>query len=186
MKIKAMAGIILATSLCSSIHASLCDDFSHGTVYLGPSLQVQDLSANQSSFRGLLPRLSLGYADWSNKYYLAAELFVVPATVTLSDIRDAGASSTKASSDIGLSLIPGTLIYKEIWGYLRFGIVSSHFITPNSSKLGLQMGLGLQSKLTSQLALRGEYIYTTYSSVSQVGTPNSNELGLGFIYFFNT
>lgn len=186
MKLKMLARTILVASLCSSSYASLCDDFSHGKVYVGPTLLVQQISANQSSFRGLHPSLSLGYADWSNKYYLAAEAFLIPTTLTLSDIRDNGGASTRASSSLGVSLIPGTLIYKNTLGFLRLGIISSHFSSPNSSKLGVQMGLGLENRLTNEWALRGEYIYTAYGSVSKVGTPNSNELGVGFIYYFDT
>jgi opacity protein-like surface antigen len=189
MKLSRLAGLLLAASLCcSKTYATLCDDFSHGRAYVGPSLFVQQVSANESSYRGLHPRFSLGYADWSNKYYLAAELFLVPASLTLSDIRNNGGSgtSTKISSSFGASLLPGTLIYKKILGYLRFGLISSYFRSPGSSKMGGQLGFGIQTRLTSEWALRGEYLYTAYNSVSQIGTPNSNELGLGLIYFFNT
>ncbi len=182
---KQWASAFLAASLCSTASATLCDQFCHGKVYIGPTLLVQDISANQASFRGLHGRASLGYADWSNKYYFAGELFYIPATMTLSDIRgNANGPTAKASNSFGASLLPGTLIYKQILGYLRLGLISSRFVAPNSMKLGAQLGLGLQTRLTSQIALRGEYIYTGYGSVSQIGTPNSNEFGVGFIYFF--
>jgi opacity protein-like surface antigen len=183
---KLWIGVLLAASLCSRASASLCDQFCHGKGYLGPTLLVQAISANQASFRGLHGRASLGYADWSNKYYMAGELFYIPATMTLSDTRgNAEGPTTKASNSFGASLLPGTLLYKEILGYLRLGLISSRFVAPNSMKLGAQLGFGLQTQVTSQLALRGEYIYTAYGSVAKIGTPNSNEFGVGFIYFFD-
>lgn len=185
MKRKTITPLLLALSLCSSSYASLCEDLSYGKVYLGPTLHIQDISANHASFRGLHSSIALGYADWSNKYYLAGEIFYSPATLVLSDRRGyADASTAKASSSFGASLLPGKLIYKELVGYLRLGFISSRFVAPNSMKLGGQLGAGLQTHLCKQLVIRGEYTYTAYGSVAKIGTPNSNEFGLGFIYFF--
>lgn len=183
---KIWMGALLAASLCSTASANLCDQFCHGKGYVGPTLLVQNISANHASFRGLHGSISLGYADWSNKNYLGGELFYIPFTMVLSDIRgNSDGPTAKASSSIGASLLPGTLIYKQILGYLRLGLISSRFVAPNSMKLGAQLGVGLQSRLTTQFSVRGEYIYTAYGSVAKIGTPNSNELGIGFIYFFD-
>jgi opacity protein-like surface antigen len=184
---KILTGFLLATGLSSPASATLCDQFCHGRGYIGPTLMVQEISANQASFRSLHGRLSLGYADWSNRNYLGAELFYIPFNMTLSDIRgNANAPTAKASNSFGASLLPGTLIYKQILGFLRLGLITSRFVAPNSMKLGGQLGFGLQTHLTRQFALRGEYIYTGYGSVAKIGTPHSNEFGLGFIYFFET
>ncbi len=184
MKIKSFTISLLLATLCANAQADLCEKFCHGRVYVGPTLLVQDISANHASFRGLDPQISLGYADWSNKYYLAAEAFYLPATIVLSDRRAFPNDPTaKSSNSFGVGLLPGMFIYKKWLGYLRFGPIISRFVAPNSMKLGGQLGFGLQAYLTKQFAIRGEYIYTAYSSVAKIGTPTSNQFGLGFIYY---
>lgn len=185
---KQLLAALLAISLCGTANAlTLCDQFCHGKFYVAPSLLVEQISANHSSFRGLPAQMALGHADWSNRYYIAAEVFYIPATLVLSDMRgNANASTAKSSNSFGISLLPGTLIYKKILGFLRIGLITSRFVAPNSMKLGAQLGAGLQTRLNNEFALRAEYTYTGYSSVSQIGTPHTNTLGFGFLYFFDT
>jgi len=186
MKKTLVLGLILTAGLSGGAHAhvDLCEKFCYGRGYLGADLLVQNISANWASFRGLHPRIALGYADWSNKYYFAGELFYIPVTMVLSDIRGNREGSTaKASNSFGASLLPG-VIFKSFLGYLRLSLLYSRFVAPNSMRLGAQLGLGLQKMILTSLAVRGEYIYTAYGSVAKIGTPNSNELGLGLIYFF--
>ncbi len=183
---KLLSALFLLVSLNSPASGSFCDQFCHGKAYLGPSLLVEQISANHASFRGLPAQIALGYADWSNRYYMAAELFYIPATLVLSDMRgNPSAPTAKSSTSIGVSLIPGALIYKKILGFIRVGLVSSRFVAPNSMKMGAQLGAGLQARLMDQIALRGEYIYTGYGSVAQIGTPHINALSLGFLYYFD-
>jgi len=181
---KILAALLLTAALCPPAQADFCERFQYTRLYLGPTLMVQDISADHASFRALHPRLSLGVADWSNRYYVGAELFFIPFNMDLSDRRgNTTARSAKTSNSFGVSVLPGARLYKEIWGYVRVGLITSRFVSPNSMALGGQLGAGLQTWLRPHLALRGEYIYTAYNSVSQVGTPNSNEFGLGFVYY---
>lgn len=177
MKTKITAFTLLMATLCSPALA--------GNVYIGPTLLVEQTSANHSSFRGLYPRMSLGYAHMIDTVYLAGELVATPFTLTLSDIKNPGATSTRTSGGIGIALILGKKIYKEVLGYLRHGYISSKFSSPGTSKLGIQFGLGLQTELYQNWAVRGEYNYTTYGSVAHnIGNVSSNELGVGVIYRF--
>ncbi len=185
MKFKPVLSLIFAAAFCCSAEADLCEKFCHGRGYVGADLFIQNISANWASFRDLHPRFALGYADWSNQYYLGGEVFYIPATLVLSDIRGNREGSTaKASNSFGASLLPGAFLYNNLLGYLHLGLIDSRFVAPNSMKLGMQLGCGLQTKFREQWAFRAEYIYTAYSSVVKIGTPNSNELGVGVVYFF--
>lgn len=154
-----------------------------GVTYLAPALIVLQTSANESRFRGLAPRLSLGYLQPCGNYAYAGEVFFTPSTLTLSDTKNPGASSTRTSLNVGASFMPGTYFYKDLLGYARIGLVNTKFSSPNVFRVGTQLGFGLQSSLNPCWSLRGEYLYTIYGSVSKVGTPNTNQVGVSLVYF---
>jgi opacity protein-like surface antigen len=174
---------ILALSIVVASMASTA--FGWGSPYLAPSLYVQDLTTPTSNFRGLHPRMSVGYAGQIDFYYLAAELFVTPFTYTISNTHSEGGDSLRISQDFGASIIPGVLISEGVLAYLRLGVVSSKFHAPSTTKAGAQLGVGLQTSLSSAWSLRGEYIYVDYSNASNLGSPKSDEFGLGLVYRFD-
>lgn len=155
-------------------------------VYIGPTLLFQHIDAPHSHFNGIRPRLSLGFDDWIEgidaAYYFAGELFVIPATATLSDSHDKGAISAKTTRSIGMSILPGIKLDDGWLGYIRLGVISSTFSGPDVSRWGGQAGLGIQTCWTSSLNLRVDYIFTAYQSVPGLHWPKSNEVGIGFTY----
>jgi opacity protein-like surface antigen len=155
-----------------------------GATYVSPTFFIERISANHSSYRDANVRLSAGYATFNRNNYFAAEVFVVPSTLTLTDNKNTGATSAHTSRSLGASLISGRILPLNLLGFGRLGVISTKFSSTNRSKLGTQLGLGIQGMLTQNWILRGEYIHTMYGSVSQIGTPNSNELGVGLIYWF--
>jgi opacity protein-like surface antigen len=177
MKKIALISSILAASISTAAIAN--------GVYLGPSVLVKHISASHSSYNGLNPRLSLGYGDMMNEsFYLAGEIFAAPITATFSDIHRNGAQSTKITRSFGASIIPGMLLNEQLIGYLRFGVISSKFSGPNVTKTGGQIGFGLQGALTETISLRGEYNYTAYKKISGLGSPKTNEVGIGLMFKF--
>lgn len=156
-----------------------------GKPYIGPSLYLQQISANHSSFRGLHPKMTVGYSAMFCKLYWAGEIFLDPFTLVLSDNKNPGASSTRTSVNYGFSLIPGLRIVEGVLGYGRIGLVSTKFSSTDNWKVGAQLGVGVQTGLTANWVARLDYINTIYGPVHQIGTPNSNELGVGLLYYFD-
>jgi hypothetical protein len=168
-----MTSVILAGSAMVNSYA--------GNLYLGPTLFVQDNIAGRSNYRGLHPRMSLGYADSFEDFYLSGEIFAVPFSATLQDNGNGG-DSARTTRTYGASLLPGAMITQHILGYVRLGVVTSVFSGPNTSRAGAQMGLGLQTCLTPYWDLRAEYNYTTYRSAPDIGAIKSDQMGVGLIY----
>jgi|GEM_PF-1336311 len=187
MKLIPLVIALCALLLSLPTQASLCEGLSkaQGKFYVGPSLLIEQISASGSRFRGIHPRISLGYIDISNRYFFGTEIFTIPATLSLSSTRKYHGRSAKDSSTLGFSLLPGARLYKDYYGYARFGIVTTKFTVPNASALGIQGGLGIQKALDHQWQIRGEYVLTSYNSVSELGNPTANEIGVGLIYLID-
>jgi opacity protein-like surface antigen len=169
-------------TMCSILAACITTSAFAGDFYLGPTLLVQKISASHSSFSGAHPRFSVGYGGLLDNYYLAGELFAIPATATFSNKVNNGGISAKVTRSFGVSILPGLVLNRLLIGYLRFGVVTSKFTSPNTMKMGGQAGVGLQTGFNEHWDLRGEYIYTAYKSIAKLGTPKSYEIGIGVIY----
>jgi opacity protein-like surface antigen len=166
-----VSGILLvATSLARA-----------GNVYLGPAFFLQDNTTHTSNYRGLHPRISVGYAQMLEDFYLAGEVFGVPATATLADNHN-NSASVRSSRTVGASILPGAMVTENVLGYARLGVVNTQFPSPNTSRAGAQVGVGLQTCLTPHWDLRLEYSYTAYKTVPTLGAVKSDQVGLGFVY----
>lgn len=166
---------------CVVLAASAAVNGYAGNLYLDPMLFVQDNIASNSNYRGLHPRMSVGYADSYEDFYLSGEIFAVPFSATLQDHKS-GSDSARTTRTYGASLLPGMMITQHVLGYVRLGVVTSVFSGPNTSRAGGQMGLGLQTCLTPYWDLRAEYNYTTYRSAPDIGAIKSDQMGVGFVY----
>lgn len=153
--------------------------------YFGLNLHIEDLTTSDNNFRGLRPRLALGYSTIEDSYYWGAELFASPTVYTLTNSHNAGANSLRTSQEYGFSVLPGLLLSEGLVGYLRLGVVTTRFRAPSTTKLGGQLGVGLQSSFSSAWSLRGEYIYSAYSNVDSIGSPESDQFAIGLIYQFD-
>ena len=69
--------------------------------------------------------------------------------------------------------------------YMRLGIIDSRFSYSNQNVVGGQVGLGLQTMICQNLDLRGEYIYSRYSSIDNFSSPNSDAFNLGLVISLN-
>ena len=174
-------------SLISSLLiASVSSGAMAGTFYLGPSLFYQYNSASHSSFSGLHPKLTLGYASLMGDYLLAGELFAIPFTAQLSSSINHNGISAKTSNGFGISFLPGMRITDSVLGYLRIGVISSEFTSPNTRKTGGQLGIGFATPISNSWDLRLDYIFTAYQSINQLGSVKANELGIGAVYKFDS
>lgn len=171
--------------LLCSILAGMSVNALAGSVYIGPSLFVQKTSGSNSSYTGMYPHLSLGYSERISDYYFAGEVFGAFGNVTISNRTNRGAISSKIAHEYGASFIPGIFIREAAIAYLRLGVVNAKFAGPSATRMGAQAGVGLQTDLSPNWDLRGEYVYSAFKSVAGLGSPKTNELGVGVIYKFD-
>jgi opacity protein-like surface antigen len=169
--------------IASAILAATGSAFA-GAPYVGVGTGVIVNTSNFANFRGFPGIIMAGYGGTLGEgFYLGGEVFGNIGTATITD------NGLKSTYAYGLSVLPGILISDHTMGYARFGIVRTHF-TPgggtDSNVSGLQFGLGMQTSLTQNWDLRGEYTFTADKSVSGVsGNPRTDAATVSLIYKFD-
>lgn len=183
-----MAGFVFITS--SSIV------FANGAPYVGASVGViantsKNVNVNNyvaSNYRGVPLSVFAGYGGVINgNFYLGAE---VTGTIGVAELNDNG---LKTSYGYGVSALPGFMLCDHTMTFARIGVLSSRFPRQNESRAGLQLGLGIQTGLTQNVDLRGEYDYVNYRSipVSTINnvthnvSPRSDQVNLALVYKFD-
>lgn len=166
-----LSGIIFAAS--SSSYA--------GAFYVGPGLQYEAISTQFTSYQAISPRLTFGYGTPLNDVYcLAGEFFAVAGTVH----NHPTSSGLKNTPNAGFSLLPGFLFGQHSFGYGRLGLITADFSAQNTHAWGAQAGLGIETAMTPHWDIRGEYVYTAYENVSEMGSPKSSAFVMGLMYQF--
>ncbi len=170
----AVASIILAAS--SSVA------FAGAAPYVGAALGVNTLtSSSGTNYRGVPVDVFGGYgATINTNLYLGGEVFVTPFTGTVSK----SDNTLRTTYAYGASILPGIMFSDHTLGYVRAGIVRSHFTSIGQNRNGGQLGVGMQTSVAQNLDLRTEYVYTAYSKVSPSKSPKSDAFKLGLIYKF--
>lgn len=187
----------------------------HQGPYLGANVGMNNtkstfsnsLHSNDMGSRGVLGGVFGGYgAIVSQNIYLGGEVFAnytnaeAQTKVNVSDVSLNYSLRNKYS--YGISFIPGFMITPQTMAYGRIGVVRTRFedtfnISAGSAGFsqsakttvtGGQLGAGIQTDLTQNLALRGEYVYTAYRSFNNgIGgsfKPNSGLANVGLVYNF--
>ncbi len=156
--------------------------FASASPYVGAALGVNTLtSTSGSNFRGVPADIFAGYgATINTNLYLGGEVFVTPFTGTLSKTNN----NLRTTYGFGASIMPGVMFSDHTLGYVRAGIVRSHFSSVGQNKTGGQLGLGMQTTATQNIDLRAEYVFTAYNTVSTSKSPKSDAFKLGLIYKF--
>lgn len=158
--------------------------------YLGFSLGGRtSYTSYPVAYKGIEGTLIAGFgALFNSGFYIAEEVFLGDG-FQVQNYNDS-AESAKSSWSIGLSVLPGYLILDNLIGYLRLGVVKTHFSSDGSNNGG-QVGLGFEAALTETWDLRGEYIYSFYESSQgcttepgELGSVKSDQFNVGLIYKF--
>lgn len=159
-----------------------------GGPYVGASLGMRNnYTSDPSSYLGLEGTLLAGYGDFiTQEFYLAGEITVENGMQIHNYRSNSSNQGPKSSWTIGASIIPGYLLTENVLGYFRAGVVRTYFTEPSNGATGGQLGLGLQTALSTRWDLRGEYIYDFYQQVSGTTLSNvkSDQFNLGLIYKF--
>jgi len=168
-----IAGLYLAglSSACAS-------------VYLAPEIVYRAISANNIAFNGVSPSLALGYDEMlSERFYAGVEVFDNLATIKIYNNSN-NFGSLRTTYSYGASILPGINFDNTIMGYLRIGMIRTHFSNLNVNKSGAQYGLGIQWAISGPWSARLEYAYTKYSDISNIGHPTANQFSIGLMYHF--
>jgi opacity protein-like surface antigen len=164
-----------------------------GGAYVGVDLGLRtNYSSNPSVYKGLEGTILGGFGYLSRSgFYIAEEVFAADGFQLQGySNNNNGKPGVKSSWSLGLSILPGYLILDNVLAYGRLGVVKTYFSNSGGNANGGQVGLGLQTALTESWDLRGEYIYSFYSSVSGNCTspPDSavkaDQFNMGLIYKF--
>jgi opacity protein-like surface antigen len=171
-----MASLLFISNVSMAVAASF---------YAGPMLIYDGITAGNVSYQGLSPKLALGYGGTlkESPLYIAAELNAIPRSITLHNHRS-GTVGLKPAYSVGASLLPGLYLDDVILAYLRLGVLYTRFDNLSVTRAGAQAGVGLQTHLSGPWDVRAEYVYTRYGSITGIGSPKTDQFGLGLIYHF--
>ena len=153
-----------------------------GSIYFAPSLFMQKITSQLDNVRETYVRMAAGYWDVIDCFYLAGEVFLIPGSYTMYEFNNVRSQSARTTYAYGVSFLPGLLLTETVSVFLRGSYIATRFWGPDVMKNGGEFGVGLQSDLTKNWTLRGEYIFTAYSSLSYLGSPKSDLFGIGLIY----
>jgi len=159
--------------------------------YVGASLGIVNNTSNnvgskygnhQGFYRGVPVNLFAGYGGVVNEnFYIAGE---VDATLGTGEINK-GSSALKSTYGFGVSLIPGVMLSDHTLAYLRAGYERTRFTNLGNMASGGKFGVGLQTSVTQNVDVRGEYDFVAYRTVSGVKSPRSDNYTLGLVYKFD-
>ena len=153
-----------------------------GVVYLGPMAEMQTTTADQSSYRGVSPRITFGYdMELNSLYHVAAEVYATPTSAEIQDNKSPNAFSAKTTRSLGLSVLPEYVVVEGVRAYLRAGIVQTKFTSPGTNATGGQIGVGAQVKIDEHWDMRAEYSYIAYRAISTLGSAKTDIFGIGLI-----
>lgn len=179
---------------CSVLALTSSVAFATPTPYIGAGLGVTVNTANNTygSFRGVPVNLFAGYGGIvTQNFYLAGELFGTAGTFSLNDN-----GGLKTTYGYGASLLPGFMLSDHTLAFARVGVIRTRFTDLSDTRTGGELGLGLQTSLTQNVDIRGEYDYVAYQSVSgrtsgifgnhsYSTSPRSDQFNLGLVYKFD-
>lgn len=154
--------------------------------YVGASIGIANNSLNVDSYtigtyRGVPFNLFAGYGGvLSSNFYLAGELNTTIGTSSVTK-----SNGLKTSYGLGVSLIPGFMLNENTLAFGRVGAVRSHFTSINDERNGGVFGLGLQTSVTQNLDIRGEYDFVAYQAKNEGGisvAPRQDLFTVGLVY----
>lgn len=153
-----------------------------GAPYVGGGLGITTNTSADHNYRGVPFNLFGGYeVVFCDSFYIAGEVFVTLGTATISN------HGLKSSYGYGASLLPGVSLSDHTLTFMRVGVIVSRF---NSSKTqtGGQLGLGLQTSITQNVDLRGEYDFSAFGTFKHKGSsngPRTDTFNVAVIYAFD-
>jgi opacity protein-like surface antigen len=146
--------------------------------YLGGSIGIQ----NTESYNGLMASVVGGFNGtfgYYQNYYVAGEIFGDTGSLPLGQNY-----YRRTNYGYGASFLPGYIFRETILLYLRMGLETFRYSGTDQRFTGGQLGLGLQTDISNNWAIRGEYIYTGAGIIHNFGYSRFNFFKLGLFYKF--
>lgn len=155
--------------------------------YVGASTGVNVMSADKvgvTAYRGVPLNVFAGYGGTINEnFYLAGEV-----TGTLATGQITNNNQLKTTYGYGASVLPGVMLSDHTLAFARAGLLKSRFSKVNSTKSGAELGVGMQTSLTQNVDLRGEYDFVAYNHLNYNGdtiSPRADQFNVGVVYKFD-
>lgn len=177
--------LLVGSVLAVSVNVACANPAPYIGAGLGITTNTTTSGSHFGSYRGVPFNVFAGYGGNVNEsFYLAGE---VGGTVGNATLNDNG--TLKTSYSYGASVIPGVMLSDHTLAFGRVGVVGTHFSSLDTTRAGAQFGLGMQTSLTQNLDLRGEYDYTAYKNVNALrfndsSNPRTDAFNLGLVYKF--
>lgn len=149
--------------------------------YVGGSIGIASNSGKNVSghARNVPVSAFAGYGGLVNQnIYLGGEVFGTLAA------KKFNGNALQTRYGFGASVIPGVMISDHTLAFARAGVVRTRFKGANKGRNGAQIGLGLQTSLTQNVDIRGEYDYTRYRAINNY-KPQTNAFTVGLVYKFD-
>jgi outer membrane immunogenic protein len=161
--------------------------FASPAPYVGAGIGITSNTStniNFGNFRGVPFNVFAGYGGVINQnFYIAGELAVTVGTAEISS----ATNQLKTSYGYDASILPGVMLSDHTLAFARAGIVRARFSNPGTTVTGGKFGLGLQTTVTQNIDLRGEYDFMAYRSINVAGmstSPRSDAVNLSLVYKF--
>lgn len=202
-----IASAILATS------SSLA--FADATPYVGANLglnsnnfKLKSTTSTNTNFnsRNFTGGVFAGVGSVvSQNIYLGGEAFFNEGSVSTStkNIDNAGTTARiKMGYNFGADFMPGYMVNESSMIYAKLGVARANVrvtqtpVQPSTlvsgstsnTVTGGQLGLGLQSTVAKNIAVRGEFVHTAYGTFNANGNkikPYTNTVNVGLVYKFD-
>lgn len=175
--IKILCSIISLFYLCTAT-------VNAGAFYIAPSISYDGFRTQSVEFIGFTPRLAVGYGGPFNELvYLAAEIFANPKPITKHNYSNI-TGNLQPSYTYGLSVLPAIILDDLVMAYGRLSILQTRFSYYDVRRTGYQAGAGLEVFFSDIWTVRGEYAYTRYQTLDNLGKPDLDEFTLALVYRF--
>lgn len=156
--------------------------FANSAPYVGASLGVvTNTDSTGGNFRGVPVSVFAGYGGTlTPMMYLGGELLGILGTANINDD-----GNDRTTSGYSVSVIPGLMLSGHTMLLGRLGVVRNRFNDANNDySTGGQIGVGLQTSITQEWDIRGEYDYAKFNKVNGIH-PRQDQASLGIIYKFD-
>lgn len=171
-------------SLCALFIITTSYAFAAASIYIVPNVKYESLSINNIRYEGITGQLEVGYGGpiYGN-YFLAGEVYASPKSINIHN-NNGNVISLKPSWDFGGSILPGYIFDASTLLYLRLGAERTHIPGPDATQNGGQLGAGIQFNLNACWDIRGEFNYTWFGKMDDLGKLNKAQYLVGFVFRF--
>lgn len=167
---------LILTSAILTASSSIA--FANVTPYAGLGAGVQ----TAGGYNGLIANVFGGAGSVvgeAQNIYLGGEVFADVASIPLSNNQN-----NRVTYGLGASFLPGVMLNQNTMAYGRIGVEAARYNKTGSTSTGGQLGLGLQTSLSINWDVRGEYVYTGMGVTKNFTTLKNNRFNVGFVYKF--